>query len=149
MPPPFPMTPSYVVLATLILSSSSSALVLRLPLHGARHSAAVQMRPAQHPPAVDLRLSEAAASGSYDGRVVKTAAATRDLSKNRLAPLALAGAGVSACVALLVGSGAAAAAFTWYEMMALARPVITKSATSGVAYCMGEALAQKHAGARE
>ena len=56
-----------VALATLILSGgSSSALVLRAPVHRARKSAAVQMRPAQHPPAVNLRLSEAAAGNSYD-----------------------------------------------------------------------------------
>lgn len=139
------------MLATLILggcSSSSSALVLRTAVHGARYSAALQIR-SPHPPAVDLRMSEAAASDSFDGRVVQTASVAQDSPKNRLAPLALAGAGMSACVALLVSSGAAAATFTWYETMALARPVITKSATSGVAYCMGEALAQRHADARQ
>ena len=48
--------------------------------------------------------------------------------------------------AIAIVQASAVAAFHWYEVAALRTPIVTKAATSGVAYLLGDLLAQRIAG---
>ena len=130
--------------------ASSTLTLLLLPSAAyAYHAAAIRApRAVAHRTGLPIALSGQSDHhhdhDSGSGTIAKTDGRHRRLITSITTGVCVAGAGFAG-----VSTGTAAALFHGYESLALASPIATKSATSAVAYLLGDCLAQKASGARK